>query len=98
MSHSKYVKRGSSYHFESYGADAKRFIIACAGCGRRGFRPSVLDNGFPAKLDRKVIRMNLEEALAPLELDDAGLCAECAEAVEENAQQAKSSVRDKPRR
>lgn len=86
MSHSKYIKRGDSYHFKSYGADAKRFIVQCAGCGRRGFRPSVLDDGFPVTLHRWVIRKNLEETLEPLELDEAGLCAECAQTVKDHTQ------------
>ena len=92
MSHSKYVKRGYSYHFDSYGSEAKRFIVVCAGCGKQGFRPSVLEEGFANTLSRKVIRMNLEEALEPLHLNDARLCAECARNVENIAQQGNSDV------
>lgn len=86
MSHSKYNKRGHSYNFDSYGADAKRFIIACAGCGKRGFRPSVLEDGFATDLHHKVIRMNLENVLDPLVLNDAGLCEDCEHNIEEHAQ------------
>jgi len=79
MSHSKMTKKGRSHYLESWNPRAKKFIRACAGCGRRGFDPRVLKEDFPKDAEYSVIRQQLEEVLQPLELDAAGLCVVCAE-------------------
>jgi hypothetical protein len=83
MSRSKICKRGQSHHIESWNAEAKRFIVQCTCCQRRGFLPSILEPGFADTLRRRVVRSCLQDAMGPLDLNDAGLCAECAEVFEE---------------
>ena len=46
MSHSKKTKRGSSLYIENWNPRARRFIAVCALCGREGYRPSILEEGF----------------------------------------------------
>lgn len=79
MSHSKMTKRGRSQYVDSWNPRAKKFIVGCAACGRTGFQPHILDPEFPQDAEHRFIRESLEKILEPLELDDAGLCAVCAD-------------------
>ena len=84
MSHSKKTKRGSSLFVESWNAKAKNFINECALCGRRGFSPTILEEGFvhpsPNKTDfeHNAIKAELSAILEPLALDELGRCDICA--------------------
>ena len=84
MSHSKKTKRGNSLFVESWNPKAKKFINECARCGRRGFSPSILEDGFvhpsPNKTDfeHSAIRAELTAILEPLSVDELGRCEMCA--------------------
>ncbi len=79
MSVLAHQKRGQSLYIEHWNSSAKRFVVCCALCGKRGFKPSVLDDGFAISLEKKVIRCALEAHLEPLALDEFDRCDFCAE-------------------
>lgn len=112
MSHSKITKRGRSHYLEAFNPKAKQYIVSCTLCGRQGFKPSVLNDDYVTppvfkenrsrmmnRLERRVIRSELQSVLPPLELDDNGYCSDCANKTnEEQAQQAPATLRRVPRR
>ena len=77
MSHSKSTKRGRSQYVEVWNPRAKKFILECSRCGRRGFRAEILTDEFQFDLERQAISRELQRILSPLELDDQGLCSTC---------------------
>ena len=83
MSHSKKTKRGSSLYVESWNPSAKRFITECVLCGKRGYDPSIEDEGFVRPSEgvydgeHAAIRAELMKILPPLELDELGRCEVC---------------------
>ena len=84
MSHSKMTKRGKSLFVESWNPKAKKFINECVLCGKRGFAPSVLEEGFvhpspnETNFEHHAIRAELSAILSPLALDSLGRCEVCA--------------------
>ena len=86
MSHSKMTKRGRSLYVEKWNPSAKKYINTCVLCGKQGFAPAILEADFVASppnklgdLERPAIRQALTKTLPPLQLDDQGRCADCAE-------------------
>jgi len=84
MSHSKMTKRGRSHYVESWNPDAKRFINECKICGKKGFKPSILEDGFWEDYVHRAILCELERTLSPLPLDELGRCETCAKILDKN--------------
>ena len=78
MSHSQLTKRGRSQYVEVWNPRAKLFIHSCGLCGRIGFSPGILDEGFADTYEKQAIRSSLQSVLEPLHLDEQGRCAICA--------------------
>lgn len=73
MSHSKHTRRGFSYPLDAWGTEAKRYVVGCALCAKKGFNPIALENQSLSHWNKR----ELQSILDPLELDSAGLCIEC---------------------
>lgn len=91
MSHSKKLKRGSSFYVKNWNPSAKRFINVCAVCGAQGYNPTIDDDGFVydssmkiANFEHRAIRQELKSTLNPLGLDSLGRCSHCAEIMDSN--------------
>ena len=91
MSHSKKLKRGSSFYVENWNPSAKRFINTCAICGTQGYDPNIDDDGFVydnsmkiANFEHRAIRQELKSIFEPLELDSLGRCAHCAKIMDKS--------------
>ena len=78
MSHSKKTKRGRSLYIENWNPYAKKFINVCKVCGRRGYRPSIEDDGFCSDAMYAAIYDELKSTLQSLSLDELGRCEVCA--------------------
>lgn len=83
MSHSKKTKRGRSLYIENWNPRARRFIAVCALCGREGYRPSILEEGFEKEgvapdFEHRAIVAELTRVYSPLPLDSLGRCEVCA--------------------
>ena len=83
MSHSKKTKRGRSLYIESWNPRARRFIAVCALCGKEGYRPSILEEGFEKEggaphFEHRAIAAELVKIYPPLPLDPLGRCEACA--------------------
>ena len=83
MSHSKKTKRGRSLYIESWNPRARRFIAVCALCGKEGYRPSILEEGFEKEggaphFEHRAIVAELMKIYSPLPLDSLGRCEVCA--------------------
>jgi hypothetical protein len=79
MSHSKVTKRGRSHYVEAWNPRAKKFIVTCSLCGRVGYSPTIMDDGFADTLEKKAIRSELTRIHEPLSLDAEGRCEKCSE-------------------
>ncbi len=77
MSHSKHTRRGNSYSLDAWNSHAKRYVVACAICGRKGIDP----RGLMSPSLSEWVKRELLAVGEPLELDAGGNCIECSQAV-----------------
>jgi hypothetical protein len=83
MSHSKKTKRGRSLYLDTWHREGRRFVVSCALCGREGYAPSILEEGFEkeggrANHEHAAVAAELMRIYSPLPLDDLGRCEVCA--------------------
>ena len=84
MSHSKKTKKGKSLYVEKWNPSAKKFISACAVCGKQGYNPSIEEEGFlhPSEgvtnYEHRAIYAEITAIYSPLPLDSLGRCEDCA--------------------
>lgn len=84
MSHSKKIKRGYSLYVEKWNPYAKKFIVTCKLCGRRGYSPTIEEDGFCVDAEYAAILYELKRTLNKLQLDELGRCETCARIQDEN--------------
>ena len=87
MSHSKKTKRGKSLYLDTWHREGRRFVVTCALCGREGYSPSILEEGFEkegnvAKHEHSAVAAELMRIYKPLPLDALGRCEVCARAMD----------------
>lgn len=88
MSHSKPSKRGSSLYIEKWNPAAKKHVNTCGICGKQGFNPSILEEGFvhpsvnQTDYVHSAMQAELTRAMEPLALDELGRCEVCARIME----------------
>ncbi len=81
--HSKKTKKGKSLYVESWNPKSKKFINTCALCGKQGYKPSIIEDGFVnisptvKNYEHSAIRNELTAILNPLPLNEHGLCEVC---------------------
>jgi len=85
MSHSKHTKRGKSYSLNAWLSSGKKYIVSCSQCGVTGFKPSILESGFSDDTERRLIKNELTKIHEPLELNELGLCEQCAKLLNINS-------------
>ncbi len=83
MSHGKMTKRGKSYYLDSWNPEAKKYIVTCALCGKRGYSPAIEGVDFCDTLGNTPVYNELKKTLSKMEVDEWGRCAVCAKIQEE---------------
>lgn len=78
MSHSKFNRRGHSLYIENWNPYAKKFINVCILCGKKGYRPSIKEEGFCNTSEKKAIFAELTSTYKEMGLDELGRCEDCA--------------------
>jgi hypothetical protein len=72
MSQSKEKERGKSNYLDDFNPAARRHVVACISCGKRGSNPATLENETNPYIVQEISRM-----FEPLSLDDSGVCDVC---------------------
>ena len=79
MSHSKFRKNGKSLYIDNWNPSAQKYIHSCYLCGRKGYKPAIVEQDFLNSLERKSIYEELTKMFdSPLQLDSLGRCEDCA--------------------
>ena len=65
-------------YLQMYRKQAERWMNQCVACQRKGHKPDMPDSIYPG-----VLASNLRRYFEPLELDEAGLCEQCRESVQQ---------------
>lgn len=79
MSHSKLKKRGQSFWLNEKFPFARKLIVGCVVCGKEGYSPKILEPNFAeASTNNRLAQMLLVENLNCLEVNELGVCRECA--------------------
>ena len=79
MSHSKHRKKEKSIYLDSWNPGAKKYIVNCVICGTKGYKLSLLEPDFEKTPLGKPIKDEIIKIYNPLDLDENGLCDQCAE-------------------
>ncbi len=72
-------KRGASLYLGKWNPYAKKYIVICSVCGKKGYSPAVEEEDFcRLNWENELIQKALRKNFSKLELDSLDRCAICA--------------------
>ncbi len=86
MSHSKKRGQSKSLYLDSWNPAAKKYLVACGVCGKKGYKPTVAEFKTSESRRERMIFKELDRLFDLLDLSKAGICRECCKQVSDASQ------------